>query len=77
MEQNSYNCKSTSIRHPTSCSYLKYDNTNDLILLGDNKGLVSLYDIRANKAIKIINNKIKSEIKYKLLIIVTLILVIM
>ena len=63
MEQNSYNCKSSVIRHPTDCSYLKYDNSNDLILLGDNRGLISIYDIRVSKAVKIINNKIKSEIK--------------
>ncbi len=63
MEQNTYNCKSLIIKHPTDCTYLKYDSNNDLILLGDNKGLISLYDIRVKKAIKIINNKQKFEIK--------------
>ena len=63
MEQNSYNCKSVIIRSPTDCSYLKYDTYNDLILIGDIKGLISLYDIRVNKAVKLINNRKKLEIK--------------
>jgi hypothetical protein len=63
MEQNSFNCYSFNIKLQTECTYITYENTNDLLLVGDNKGMISLFDLRKSKAIKIINTKVKNEIK--------------
>lgn len=42
---------------------LLYDNYNDLVIVGDEKGRISFYDLRVNKAVKLINHCL-NEIKY-------------